>query len=113
MEYTGSGIDYPKLTLGGVEYELKLTKGRLMFRMSNRGVAALSLRNPDQNVASLIKTLHALICDTYLGTEEDLAEMVIDEDKLKEAAGAVAQALKKAFPSTAPAQAAAGAPAIQ
>lgn len=115
MEYQGTGIEFPKITLGGVEYELKFTRGALLYRISRKGIAMADLSNANKRFACLFDILHAIISDKFSGTADDLASMAYEEDgKMKEIDAAVSVALGKAFPSTQPAQATAvNAPQVQ
>jgi len=108
-ELNGTGIDYPTLELGGTKYTLKVTRGAMVFRLSDAGINLSELSNGPRVVSTLIKVLHAAILDQYSGTPEQLCELVLSEDKMKEAGEAVRAALGKVFPTTQiPAAAAAG-----
>ena len=96
-ETNGTGVEYPQLTLGGVTYTLKLTRGQLMYRFSKRNIS-MGLRVGQAGIAMLADQLHAMIQGAYFGSPEDLLEMILGEDKLKETANAVDEAIKKVFP---------------
>ena len=115
ISYNGTGIDYPRLTLGGVEYELKFTRGALLYRISRRGISVSTLRDPERRIAAGVDILHAIIGDQFGGTPEQLADLVFTEEKFAEVIQAVTVAVGKVFPPKAePAQAAAGAaPQVQ
>lgn len=108
-----TGIVYPKITLGGVEYELKFSRGSLFRRMGNAGVANLGdlMGGNLIGFAKMIDTLHAILGDQYRGSADDLADMVLTEDKGRDVAQALFVALGKVFPSRQVAQTAAGDPA--
>jgi hypothetical protein len=113
-EYNGTGIEYPKITLGGVEYELKVTRGALIYRFSQRGISLASLKDETKRVSACIDALHAMMGSQFAGTPEELTEMIFAEDKFKESLHAVMVAVGKVSPpKVEPAQAAAGAAPIQ
>jgi|SRR5579885_3328118 len=107
-----SGIVYPEITLAGVRYQGKVTRGSLAYRISKLGL------NPSEmtkRYSVMIDTLHALLTPSFPGSPEDLAEIVDREQKRGEALKVVAEALVKVFPPS-PAQTTAGdqpAPSIQ
>lgn len=100
-----TGIEYPTIELAGKSYELKFTRGALLYRISQRGMSISMLRDPVKRIAATFDILHAIIGDQFEGTPEDLASIAIDEDKLQDITESLKVALGKAFPSTQPAQA--------
>src|SRR5579885_541605 len=95
-----TGIVYPEITLGGVEYEVKLTQGLLCYRLGRLGTDMNGLFT-ERNLASfskLVDVLHAAISDVYKGKPEDLAELVMSEQKQVELGRVVFEALGKVFP---------------
>jgi hypothetical protein len=114
MSKNGTGIIYPTIELGGVTYELKLTRDRIRFRMSDAGCNISDLRVVGvRSFAVIVRFLHCLISPTFAGTIEDLAEVIGGEEKLQEASLFLAEAIKKAFPPTLQAAPPAEAPKYQ
>ncbi len=109
-----SNIEYPKLTLGGREYELKFTRGAMVFRAADAGLSFADLYGADQfkRVAAVIKALHAALKagNQFDGDQNALADLIHEENKMGEATTAIMLALGKVFPPT---QAAAAADANQ
>lgn len=93
----GTGIIYPTITLGGIEYTVKFTRGGIVYRMSKAGVSISELGNPKTSFGALVDILHAALPD-YKGMNEDLANLVLSEDKAGEASRLIAEALGKVFP---------------
>jgi hypothetical protein len=106
MNENGTGIEYPTLKLGETLYTLKFTRGTLLFRMSNMGLNLNDRNDPKTSVAATVKILHAVMQPQFVGTHEDLTDLLLNEDKVREASQALNIALGKVFPPT---QAAAGA----
>ncbi len=98
-ETNGTGIIYPTVELGGRLYQVKFTRGGIMYRLSKAGVD-LAMLGTTKGFATMIDTLHAALFGQYLGDAESLAELVLAEDKSVQVADAVTEALKKAFPPT-------------
>lgn len=106
-----TGIEYPTLELGGKLYTVKFTRGGLMYRLNKAGTSLAALGS-ERSFSAYIDILHAALFGQYDGTPEDLAEIVMAEEKLPQLADAVNNAIKKAFPpSQAPAAGTAGLPA--
>jgi len=99
-ELNGTGIDYPTLELGGVKYTLKVTRGVMIFRLSDAGINLAEINVHIKAVSAIIKVLHAMLLEQYTGTPEQLCELVLAEDKMKLAAQAVRDALGKVFPTS-------------
>jgi hypothetical protein len=97
----GSGVEYPKITLGGVEYTLKASKAVLTFRFSKYGIP-FNRFGPSAG-AVLAEQLWAFLLGQYFGSAESLFEMMFNEGKLREVAFAVDEAVKKVFPPQVPA----------
>ena len=97
-ELMQTGIEYPTITLGGVAYELRLSRHVLAFRLSKRGLTLADLRSGARQLSALYEVLHAMISDRYLGSVEDLVELVASEEKQRAVDQAVAAVIKKAFP---------------
>lgn len=97
-ETNGSGIQYPTLELGGKTYVVKFTRGALLYRLGRKGLSFEHLMN-GANFATIIDFLHAALSGQYQGTEEDLADVVLNEGKTLEVGAALAEAVKKASPS--------------
>ncbi len=108
----GSGIEYPHVTLGGVTYEVKMTRGTLLYRLSRNGIDLRELTGP-KAFSTMVDTLHACIQGHFRSNAESLAEVIMAEDKAVECSNAVNEALKKAFPPLNPAKLAAMEPASQ
>ena len=108
-ETNGTGVEYPQLTLGGKTYTLKITRGALMYRFSKRNIPMGQFGGP-AGIAALADQLHAII-GVFPGEPEEILEMILAEDKVKEASIAVGETIKKAFPPPIQAATAADAPA--
>jgi hypothetical protein len=76
----GTGVEYPKITLGGVEYEVKFTRA-VMYRMGKLGIKFEPTIKPDRvtvaNFSQLVDVLHLAI--SFQGTPEQLAELCFDQ----------------------------------
>ncbi len=94
----GTGIDYPTIELGGVTYTLKFTRGDFAFRLSDNGINMFDRVNPTKNLAANVKILHMFLTPQFPGTYSDLAEFLIDEKKVLEAATVINAAMGKVFP---------------
>ena len=94
----GSPIDWPTLTLGGVTYTVRFTRGALLFKLSESGTTFADMSGA-KAFASLVKGLHAGISPEFPGTPEQLADVLVNEGKVSEAKQAFDAALKKAFPT--------------
>jgi hypothetical protein len=109
-----SAEDFPTLKLGDVTYTLKFTRGTFTFRLSNLGVTLADRSDPRTSVAATVKILHSIMQPQFPGSFEDLTDMLLDEDKMKEAATAINIALGKVYPPTQVEPVAAGEkPAVQ
>lgn len=95
----GTGIIYPEITLDDVTYTLKISREVLLYRLSAKGVRILDLRGP-KSFATLFDLFHAIIQDRYSGTVEDLVTLAHAEDKVAQIDSAMAEVIKKVFPST-------------
>ncbi len=104
----GSGIDYPKITLAGVEYTLKFSRGTLLFRMSKEGVSLADRSDHRKSVGATVQILRMVMTPEFAGTHEELTDILLDENKIGEASQALNVALGKVFPSTIQGAAAAG-----
>lgn len=102
----GTGITYPTIELGGKTYTVKFTRGGLLYRLSKQGVNLASL-NSVNRFATLVDILFAGLYGQYEGTSEDLAELVLSENKSANMDDVIAEALKKVTPSSSAATAAA------
>ena len=77
----GSGVEYPKVELGGVTYEVKFTRG-LIYRIDQAGIS-FTPRFSDQgkqvqlSFSNLINVLRMAI--SFPGTAEELAELAYDK----------------------------------
>jgi hypothetical protein len=106
MNQNGTGVVYPTIELGGVTYELRITRGALLYRISKNQVDMNDLgkdADPRKRVAAVFDVLHAIIADKFQGSVEDLADVVIAEGKMKEATVGVLGAVGKVFPPAEPA----------
>ena len=92
----GSGIQWPQITLGGVTYTLKVTKGSLTFRFSKYSIPFRRF-GPTAG-AVLAEQLWAILLGQYFGSAESLFEMMFDENHLAAVAAAVDEAVGKVFP---------------
>lgn len=100
-ETNGSGIVYPTITLGGVQYVVKFTRGGMLYRLSKSNVSISDVMGSGaRSFAANIDMLHAALFGQFNGTAEDLAELVLTEGKILEAGEAVIEALKKVSPPT-------------
>lgn len=109
MLNNGTGVEYPKLTLDGVAYEVKFTRA-MLYRMEKLGVKfAPTFKNENgkatvaMSLANLVDVLH--VATGYRGTHEELAEAVFDQRNA--AVDALMVAWGKAFPPPPQPQAAA------
>jgi hypothetical protein len=100
MNENGTGIEYPTLKLGEIVYTLKFTRGTLLFRLSKAGVKLPDRMNPDRSVAATVETLAMVMQPQFVGTHEELTDLILDEDKMREASIALNIALGKVFPPT-------------
>lgn len=100
MSENGTGIIYPTIELGGKFYTVKFTRGGLLYRLSRSGTSLSDLTSGSKNFASVIDVLHAALYGQYAGTAEDLAELVLSENKTGELSMVIGEALKKVFPPT-------------
>jgi len=98
-ETNGTGIIYPTITLGGIEYSIKFTRGALFYRLSKAGVDLNDLTSP-KGFATMIDVLKAVITPAFTGDSESLAELVLNEGKSLAVGDAIREALGKAFPPT-------------
>ncbi|MGC2152632.1 MAG: hypothetical protein WA618_11350 [Terriglobales bacterium] len=110
-----TGVEYPTITLGGVKYLLRFTRGALLFRLSEMGVRLADRTDPIKSVATITKILSACLEPRFAGTFEELTELLLEEGKMREAGVVINDALGKVFPPTqVPAAAGAEAkPAVQ
>ncbi len=99
-ETNGSGIIYPTIELGGVTYVVKFTRGGLLYRLSKSATNLSDLASGPRSLAAVVDVFHAALFGQYNGTPEELAELVLAEDKLAQVSGIVADSLKKVFPPT-------------
>ena len=100
MENNGTGILYPTIELGGATFTLRFTRGALLYRLSRRGVTTADLNVPAKSFGALVEVLHATMEPQFLGTHEQLAEIMeaAGIDKLRAYRAAVDEALGKVFP---------------
>jgi hypothetical protein len=123
-----SGIEYPKLTIEGREYEVKFSRSAI-YRLDKAGFDLRSLPGEIQGwfprtdpvtkeaipgrvrFSVVIDILHAAIGDQLRGTPEQLAELVGPE-RVSEVLTVLVQAMAKTKPPTqqVPVPAATGAP---
>ena len=96
-----SGILYPTIELGGVSYELRISREILLYRLSAKGISMINLRGP-KSFATLFDVLYAIVQDRYLGTVEELVSLVHEEQKVSAVDVAVAEVIKKVFPQPTP-----------
>ena len=97
-ETNGSGLSFPTLELGGKLYVVKFTRGGLLYRLNKNG-AELNLGGP-KSIAATIDLLYAALWNQFVGTEEQLADLVFTEDKMVLVGEILGDALKKVFPPT-------------
>lgn len=118
MDQNGTGVQYPTLTLDGVTYTVKFSRG-LLYRMEKLGVKFAPTFPKDDtgkplgvsmSISNLVDVLHIAI--GYPGTHEELAEAVYEQRN--DAVTALVVAWGKAFPPRpqpqAPAEASPAAP---
>ena len=111
----GTGVEYPTIELGGKVYTVRFTRGGILYRLNKNGINLAELGGA-RSFSTLIDVFHAALHGQYAGTPEDLAELVVSEEKAQAVDTAVAEALKKVFPPTQTAAVAAvepAAPAVQ
>lgn len=73
-----TGIEYPKITLGGVEYEIKFTRAT-MYQLGKRGIRFV----PQISAGGARMEFHEMVDVLYLtigfkGTPDELAELCYD-----------------------------------
>ena len=109
-----TGVDYPNIELGGATYTLKASRGALLFRWSELGIKLSDRLDPNRTVAVTVKMLSTMMTPKFEGSFEDLTDLILDEQKMGVASGAINVALGKVFPPTIQEPAAAGTkPAVQ
>ena len=95
----GSGLQFPTLELGGVTYIVKFTRGGLLYRLNKAGASMADLGG-QKSFAASIDLLHAALYGQFLGTPEELADLVLSEEKILQIGEVLGEALKKVFPPT-------------
>lgn len=73
-----TGIEYPKVELGGKSYEIKFTRAAL-YRLDDAGITfnpRFTQAGYTIGLANLVKTLHVVI--NFEGSHEELAELAYD-----------------------------------
>lgn len=98
-----TGIEYPTIDLQGVAFTLKFTRGGLLYRLSKTGTQLSDMRaGGTRSFSALIEVLHAALYGQFIGTCDQLAEIVHEagREKILEARIAIDAALGKVFPST-------------
>jgi hypothetical protein len=96
-----SNIEFPKITLGGVEYTVKFTRGGMIYRMIKSGASFADLvPGSPKFFSAVIDTLHAALFGQFAGSPEELAEIIVSENKVKDCAVALNVAMGKVFPPT-------------
>ena len=97
MNQNGTGVEYPTIELGGVNYTVKFSRG-MLYRMGKQGVS-FSPKFPGEGKVSMdFSQIVDLLClaTGFPGTHEDMAELVYE--KRNEAVAALMAAWGKAFP---------------
>ena len=107
MSQNGTGIVYPTIEIEGKSYELKVSRGTLLYRLSARGVNLVDINRGDfKSYAAVMDVLFALIQDqgAPYPNAEALAGAVqeLGSDKVREIGNAVRTAVGKAFPPVTP-----------
>jgi hypothetical protein len=90
----GTGSKYPTVTLGGVTYPVKVTREILLYRMIQKGIDFSNKNNRPKALEMICETIHFLIADHFHGTVEDLAQLIIQENKIIECGAAIKQLLE-------------------
>lgn len=108
MSQNGTGIIYPTIELEGKTYELKVTRGALLYRLSKAGVNIADIQRGDfRSYSAVMDVLFAMIQDqgSPFANAEMLAVHVqeLGSDKVREIGNAVRAAVGKAFPPATPA----------
>ncbi len=92
-----TGISYPTITLGGIEYTIKFTRGSLLYRLTKIHFDPTDLSRA-LTFAKAVDALHALITPTFPGSPEELADAILDNDlSTQQIADSIREALGKAF----------------
>ena len=110
-ELNGTGITYPTLELAGVTYTLKFTRGGMLYRLGKTGTSISDMNaGGTKTIAAVVDVLHAALFGQFMGSPEDLANLLLEDlSKMREARAAIDIALGKVFPpSIIPAAATAG-----
>lgn len=101
MDLNTSNIEFPKITLGGVEYVVKFTRGGMIYRMIKSGANFAELRpGHPKFFSATVDALHAALFGQFTGTSEDLADLMVTENKVTECTAAILVAVGKVFPPT-------------
>ncbi len=95
-----TGILFPEVELAGVKYTLKFTREVLLYRLSRRGLDVGNLNVRLKALAAVVDFTYALIEDRFVGTADDLAQIILQENKVAVCADAIRDALGKVFPPT-------------
>ncbi len=100
MDPIQTGIDWPKIELGGVEYTLRVAQGTLVYRLGKRG---LDPTGPGA-WGNFYRMVEYFCCfaEPRVIDEEKIAEIIFAEGKGKIVDAAVAVAWGKVFPSSQP-----------
>lgn len=113
-----TGILYPTVELEGKSYELKVTRGVLLYRLSKAGINISDIhRNDFKSYAAVMDVLWALIQDQsppFINAEH-LAAYVQEQGSefVRGVGAAVREAVGKAFPPVTPPALATTQPAVQ
>ena len=74
-----TGVDYPKIELGGKEYEVKFTRG-LLYQLDKQGIKfnpQFANNSATCGLSAIVDTLKLAI--GFEGTADELAELVYDK----------------------------------
>jgi hypothetical protein len=94
-----SNIEFPKLTLRGTEHTIRFTRGAFAYHMSKKGLELADLRSNIKVIGTLTDLLMFAFHPPFQGSAEDLADALIEENKMAAANVAVHIALGKVFPT--------------
>ena len=94
-----SNIEFPKLTLRGTEHTIRFTRGAFAYHMGKMGLDFADLRNKTKVMGTLTDILMFTLQPPFPGSPEELADVLIDEEKSAAANVAVHIALGKVFPT--------------
>jgi hypothetical protein len=98
-QLNGTGVTYPTIELGGVTYELKVTREAAIYRVGKNGLNFSDLNEQAKRPVAVADFMHVMMDPRFQGSAEDVFTLIMKEGKIGEATAAVFTALGKVFPS--------------